>query len=108
MRPRSALVVLVLLTGSLHGVTAAPASADVWTEPQWTGTGPSGGQIRVLATAPSNPRVVYAGTNGSGVWRSSDGGLTWVPRRTGLRYSYILSIVVDPRTALRVYATTEN
>src|SRR3990172_8380302 len=33
--------------------------------------------VRCLAADPHNPNVVYAGTQGSGVLRSSDGGKTW-------------------------------
>ncbi|MBI3986166.1 MAG: hypothetical protein HY343_04570 [Lentisphaerae bacterium] len=35
--------------------------------------------VRCLAADPLNPKVVYAGTQGSGVLRSTDGGRTWNP-----------------------------
>ncbi|GAC1431584.1 MAG: exo-alpha-sialidase [Chloroflexota bacterium] len=37
-------------------------------------------EVRCLAAAPHNPRMVYAGTRGGGVLRSSDAGATWQPR----------------------------
>ncbi len=62
--------------------------------------------IGALAVAPSNPRVLYAGTGqvaarydimaGDGVYRSDDGGATW--RHLGLDATrHIGAILVDPR-----------
>lgn len=33
--------------------------------------------VRSLAQSPTDPKVLYAGTNGSGLYRSRDGGETW-------------------------------
>ncbi len=35
--------------------------------------------IRTISMGRSNPQLLYAGTNGSGLYRSSDGGDTWIP-----------------------------
>ena len=35
--------------------------------------------IRSLAISPNNPTTLYLGTNGSGLYRSRDGGKTWEP-----------------------------
>ncbi len=35
--------------------------------------------IRSLAQSAIDPRLLYAGTNGSGLYKSEDGGQTWVP-----------------------------
>ncbi len=62
--------------------------------------------IGALAVAPSNPRVVYAGTGeadirsqicfGDGVYKSTDAGKTW--KNVGLRDTrQIAKILVDPR-----------
>src|SRR5262249_53638769 len=55
--------------------------------------------IGALAIAPSNPRILYAGTGeetrGDGVYKSTDGGATWI--NVGLRDThYIGSIVIAP------------
>ncbi len=55
--------------------------------------------IGALAIAPSNPRIIYAGTGeetrGDGVYRSADGGKSWL--NVGLRDThYIGSIVISP------------
>jgi photosystem II stability/assembly factor-like uncharacterized protein len=68
--------------------------------------------IGALAVAPSDPKVVYAGTgesdiranlsSGDGVYKSTDGGQTWA--NIGLRDSRQISrIVVDPQNTNVVY-----
>jgi photosystem II stability/assembly factor-like uncharacterized protein len=68
--------------------------------------------IGALAVAPSDPKVIYAGTgeadirsnlsSGDGVYKSTDGGHTWA--NIGLRDSRQISrIVVDPQNANVVY-----
>jgi len=68
--------------------------------------------IGALAVAPSDPKVIYAGTgesdirsnlsSGDGVYKSTDGGQTWV--NLGLRDSRQISrIVIDPQNANIVY-----
>ncbi len=68
--------------------------------------------IGALATSPSNPDVIYAGTgessirsglsSGDGVYKTLDGGATWT--NIGLRDSRQISrIVVDPHNADIVY-----
>lgn len=68
--------------------------------------------IGALAVAPSDPKVIYAGTgesdirsnlaSGDGVYKSTDGGETW--QNVGLRDSRQISrIVIDPRNANVVY-----
>ncbi len=69
--------------------------------------------IGALAVAPSNPKVIYAGTgesdirsdlaSGDGVYKSVDGGHTW--KNIGLRDSHQISrILIDPNNADMVYA----
>jgi len=68
--------------------------------------------IGALVVAPSDPKVIYAGTgesdirsnlsSGDGVYKSSDGGQSWT--NIGLRDSRQISkIVVDPQNANFVY-----
>jgi photosystem II stability/assembly factor-like uncharacterized protein len=63
---------------------AAPGAAN---DDTWTSGGPVGsGSVTCLAIAPSNPNVMYAGSEGS-IYRTSDGGATWTS--VGVIYSYI-------------------
>lgn len=71
--------------------------------------------IGAIAVAPSNPRVIYAGTGesdirndmipGDGVYRSSDGGVTWA--YAGLRDTHSISaLAVDPGNPDVVYVAS--
>ncbi len=68
--------------------------------------------IGALEVAPSNPKILYAGTgesdirsdlsSGDGMYKSTDGGATW--KNIGLRDSRQISrVVIDPRNADVVY-----
>jgi photosystem II stability/assembly factor-like uncharacterized protein len=70
------------------------------------------GSIGALAIAPSDPRIVYAGSGeglqrpdlavGDGIYKSTDGGRTWT--HLGLRDGQqIASIAVDPSEANRLF-----
>ncbi len=69
--------------------------------------------IGALAVAPSNPRVIYAGTGeadirsdfdtGDGIYRTTDAGKTW--QYAGLRDTHMTSsLAIDPRDSNVVYA----
>ena len=50
---------------------------------QWGSTnGPYGGEIRTLFA--TSEGILFAGTDGAGVFRSTDGGESWTPVNTGL------------------------
>ena len=95
-RPRSFLVSLGLL-GLL-----APGSSRA-TEDRWTHLGPSGGDVRAIAVAPSQPQVLYAGTNFGGVFRSADAGVSWEPANGGLSRLDVRALAVDPTSPHVVY-----
>ena len=70
------------------------------------------GSVGALALAPSNPRIIYAGTGdpairntfltGDGMYKSTDAGKTW--SRIGLESTEVISaIVVDPNDPDVVY-----
>jgi len=50
--------------------------------------------VRCLAANPANPQVIYAGTQGNGVFRSYDGGKTWYA--AGLTGQIIKALAVSP------------
>src|SRR5271165_3795386 len=78
------------------GIWKTTNGARVWTAISDQVRVPS---IGALAVAPSNPKVIYAGTGeqtrGKGMYRSSDGGATWAS--AGLQDNpYIQAVLVDP------------
>lgn len=68
-----------------------------------------------LMIDPTNPNIVYAGTETSGMFKTTDGGQTWQRLRLGLKctviqtgYPQIFNITADPTTSNIVYASTVN
>ncbi|MDZ4758503.1 MAG: T9SS type A sorting domain-containing protein [Bacteroidota bacterium] len=66
-----------------------------------------------LMIDPNNPNIVYAGTETSGMFKTTDGGQTWQRLRQGLKctiqqtgYSQIFNITADPINVNIVYAST--
>jgi photosystem II stability/assembly factor-like uncharacterized protein len=74
----------------------------------WIEPAPFKGQpVHALAQAPSDPRILYAGTL-AGVFRSSDGGATWtqISPPDSHEIHEIESLAVDPDRSDTVYAGT--
>jgi len=75
--------------------------AKLLTPPQ--GDGFRYSSIYALASAPSDPNVLYAAKNGFGIFRSTDRGASWrFLQLTEVDYTY--SIAVDPTTPDVVYS----
>jgi photosystem II stability/assembly factor-like uncharacterized protein len=96
--------------GSVGGGVWQTIDAGVVWKPIFDGQ--PAASIGALAVAPSDPKVIYAGTgesdirsnlsSGDGIYKSTDGGQTWA--NIGLRDSRQISrIVVDPQNANIVY-----
>ena|ERR1700719_610527 len=78
------------------------------TSQTWKPLGPSGGDVRALASDPARPSVVYLGTTDGHIFGSEDGGRRW--RLLGMvgasRNAIITSILVDPREPTTLFAST--
>lgn len=99
----------LLLSGALALlllVLTVPAWAGVGV---WTPVGPHGGSVHALLVDPTDPRIVYAGTQSSAVFRSVDGGETWRSSSLGLSGAvWVRSLAADPRRPGTVYAGTRG
>ena len=93
-------VVLLLTAIFLSRVASAGVN-------RWTTGGPNGGWIQALAADPTDLNVIYAGTNGGGVFRSTDGGVHWAPGNAGWSPEEgfsATSLVVTPQWPATVYS----
>ncbi|MGD0841001.1 MAG: hypothetical protein ABSA32_07585 [Candidatus Acidiferrales bacterium] len=84
-------------------VFARTAAAQVWRP-----LGPEGGDVLSLGQDAANPQHVFLGTADGHVFASDDGGEHWELRgRAGSRLdSVVTAILVDPRDARALYAST--
>ena len=67
-----------------------------------------GNSMLRIAVNPLNPRVLYAGTMGGGLYKSNTQGEYWFNLNEGLDSRNILSIAIHPLDTNRVYAGTDN
>jgi len=51
-------------------------------------------------------RTLYAGFSQAGIYKSTDGGMTWVASQKGIGRASVQALLIDPLTAGIVYAGT--
>jgi len=68
-----------------------------------------GGEMTSIAivTDPTITQTVYVGTRDAGVFKTTAGGQSWQPARTGLTFYPIRSLQVDPQHPNILYAGTD-
>jgi uncharacterized protein (TIGR03437 family) len=108
----------VYLTGKISSPdfplvgTSAPAATGIGlyrsTNGTWSQTGNGAGTTKILALAadPKNNATVYAGTS-RGVFKTSDGGLTW-KATTGLPADAVNALAVDATNSTVYVASNEG
>jgi hypothetical protein len=69
--------------------------------------------VRSFALDPANPEILYAGSYARGVWRSSDGGASWVQIKPSLNQNIIqtrpnLAVTLLPNGKTRMYVFEGN
>lgn len=82
---------------------SAAASLGAWSS---LGPGNIGGRTRVLVIDPRRPEVMYAGGVAGGVWKTTNGGASWVPLADLMANLAIASLAMDPANPNVLYAGT--
>ncbi|HTU82256.1 MAG TPA: hypothetical protein VMF61_09010 [Candidatus Acidoferrales bacterium] len=100
---RSALLVLAALA-----VGAAPAAASDYSSLSWRNVGPAlaGGRTAGIAGSDADPNLYYFGAAGGGVFKTSDGGLTWRDVWATQRVGAIGAIAIAPSNPRVVWVGT--
>jgi photosystem II stability/assembly factor-like uncharacterized protein len=87
------------------------ASARIAAALPWVSHGPLGGTGTAIAIDPTDPTTMYAGTNGGGFFKSTDGGATWSAINEGVANVggwNVTAIAVDPATPTRVHGAVSS
>jgi photosystem II stability/assembly factor-like uncharacterized protein len=100
---------------NMQGCGDSPAflTPDVKGSPIGQGGNDHDNPFRSLTIDPNNPQLIYVGSEGSGVFRSADGGVSWQWLRTGLYhcqdgYAETYNIAIDPGNSAHLLMATEE
>ena len=77
---------------------AAAAASTLWGQ-----GGPPGASVAKILSFPSEPGLLFAATNFSGIYSSVDAGQNWVPRSSGLTIANVRALAGIPE---QLYAGT--
>ena len=83
---------------------ATPATAGV---NRWTAIGPDGANVVALVIDPVEPSTAFAGTTGSGILKTTDGGASWATANSGLSTTDVIALAIDPSMPSTLYAGTD-
>ena len=92
-------------------LTTGGAEASVGS---WSSTGPSAATVRAVAFDPSSTQRVYlavatrAADSSGLVYKSADGGTSWVASNQGLPDVAVQAIAIDPKTPTTVWVGTDG
>ncbi len=74
----------------------------------WTQSLSSSGPIWGIAVAPSNQQVIYAASNTTGMWKSTNGGANWTQVNSGLSNLILQCVAVSKTNANIVMCGSTN
>ncbi len=84
-----------------------PAPTDTADTNPWIMLGPWGG-VTNIAIDPLTPTTLYAGINGEGRFKSTNGGENWNAVNTGLTNTQIRALAIHPQNPAILYAGTNE
>ena len=79
---------------------------DVYSRLAWRYIGPEGNRTDAVAGVPGDPLIYYVGAASGGIWKTTDGGLTWDPIFDEQPVSSIGALAVAPSDPNIVWAGT--
>ena len=74
----------------------------------WESIGGPPQQVNALAVDPTDSEVIYLGYNGTGLARTTDGGINWEEINQGLTGVYPTGLAIHPDDPTSVYATAHG
>jgi photosystem II stability/assembly factor-like uncharacterized protein len=85
------------------------ARDDAWRQlPALSDREDTGRQYTSLLLHPGDANTLYAGSFSAGIFKTTDGGLTWREQDVGLENDGVLSLVFHPHDAQTLYAGTTD
>jgi photosystem II stability/assembly factor-like uncharacterized protein len=110
MRMKSRLLVTVIQAGFLIGgsmsLLAQQVTPDLYKALHYRYIGPPGNRAAAVVGVPGDPLTCYVGASSGGVWKTSDGGTTWVPVFDGQPAQSIGALAVSASDPNIIWAGT--
>ncbi len=97
----------LLLFPLLVSLAACAPGAGIFASGTWQAGALQHQQIRTLAVDPNNPQNIYAGDVQDGVFVSSDAGIHWSQRNTGLPLPAAIHALAFDDPGKKLYAATD-
>jgi photosystem II stability/assembly factor-like uncharacterized protein len=91
---------------------AMPFLSDAWSEfpnvPGWISIGPGniGGRTRSIVIHPTIPTTMWLGAVAGGVWKTTNGGVSWSTNTDSLANLAVNCMAIDPANPNTLYAGT--
>ncbi len=89
--------------GAGDGSASTSGALGTW---QSLGPGNVGGRTRALLIDPTNPDVMYAAAVAGGIWKTTNGGASWLPLDDFLANIAVTCLAFDPSNSSTIYAGT--
>jgi photosystem II stability/assembly factor-like uncharacterized protein len=102
LSPGNASKIFIGVTNPDPGLYKSSSDGDVWTKKNTID------QISEIAIHPKNENIMYISAIGTGVMRTTDGGVTWLKMNTGLPTTDVMRVRIAPGFPVRVFAVTLN
>lgn len=93
-------------TPPIVSILTSADGGSTWVRHQ--GTAVDGRTVTKIVVHPTNANIAWASTAGGGVFKTSNGGTTWVPTSNGLLDTMVMSLAGDPNNPDVLYAGTEG
>jgi hypothetical protein len=89
--------------GAGDGSASTSGALGTW---QALGPGNVGGRTRALLVDPVNPDIMYAAAVAGGIWKTTNGGGSWLPLNDFLANIAVTCLAFDPANSSIIYAGT--
>src|SRR6266498_5289475 len=108
-RTTSVVGAAALAVSALAGVHAQQVNPSYFADLRWRSIGPPrSGYVSAPAGIPGDPTTYYAGMPEGGVWKTTNGGVTWKPVFDDVHVASIGAVTVAPSDPKIVYVGTGN
>lgn len=92
---------LLLLITTVTSLSLAQDGLDIWTL-----TTSGVGRVYAMVIDPSNQDIMYAGGLDLGIYKTTDGGVSWLPVNNGLLLTSIQALAISQNNPQYLYAGT--